>query len=116
MNEIKFISDQDLLIPRLLGTIARESEHEANAYVFLTGPASGGGLGLAGKSGSVCDSDRGERISISQYKGGEWKGPDSYTAEVRNHTTFENIISFIRANINYHGLPHDVSSRRVDSL
>lgn len=65
-----------------LGLIARESEHEANAYIFFTADQAGGGLGIAGKIGSVCDPDRGERITISQYKEGQWKGPDMYTAEV----------------------------------
>ena len=68
-----------------LGQIARRSAiNDANGYVFLTGSWYSPGqtvLGMA-RGGSICNPDRGMRISISQYRTGSWKGGDAYTAEV----------------------------------
>ena len=66
-----------------LSKIAKNSPHDANLYVFITGKCSNDFLGLSNLD-SVCNTDREKRININKYatspNGG--KGYDAYTAEV----------------------------------
>ena len=59
-----------------LSKIAKESSHDADLYVFITGKESQTGGGYA-PQGSVCEKKRDKRVSISQYE-----GHDCYTAKV----------------------------------
>ena len=75
-----------------LATIARNSALDVNAYVFLTGSNTTceNCLGISHPDkinpielGTICDSDKGKRVSLSKFVNGNIKGKDAYTAEVR---------------------------------
>ena len=61
-----------------LASLARNSDTEANLYVFLTVSQSQYFSGFAPKIGSVCDSTKDRRVSITKYLNG-----DADTAMVR---------------------------------
>ena len=66
-----------------LSNIAKNSPHDANLYVFITGKCSNRWLGLSNLD-SVCNTDREKRININRYAASQngGKGGDAYTAEV----------------------------------
>ena len=66
-----------------LSSIAENSPHDANLYVFMTGEDSEDGLGLATLS-RLCETSRRNRVNINKYAPGSIKGGDAYTAEVCN--------------------------------
>ena len=54
-----------------MANLATNSETEANLYVFLTVSQSQYFSGLAPKIGSVCDSRKDRRVSITKYLNGD---------------------------------------------
>ena len=67
-----------------LSEIAKNSPHDANLYVFITGKCSNRFLGLSNLD-SVCDRGRDNRININRYATSQkigGKGGDAYTAQV----------------------------------
>ena len=74
-----------------LSKIAKNSPHDANLYVFITGKCSNKYLGLSNLD-SVCDIAREKRININKYapsQNSSGKGGDAYTAEV-----YQNLIRY----------------------
>ena len=64
-----------------LSSIAMNSPHNANLYVFMTGSASKDSLGRAADIGTLCDQSRQERLNINKFAENH-RGGDTYTAEV----------------------------------
>ena len=90
------VEDWNTLLPDLddvagggLPAIARDSGLDVDAFVFLTGSMAKGkdsyGQELLGYAyiGTTCENDTGARVSLTKVVEGEWKGNDTFTAEVR---------------------------------
>ena len=77
------------------------SDHNANIYVFITGPSNPNDLGLAWV-GSVCNQRRYWRTSITQYHTETWNWPHDTLAE--DEATAETLTHEIGHNL---GLKHD---------